>query len=107
MERDHRDSPADLQSVWEYGGECLAEMVELLVDGNPQRLKDARGGMGLKSVPAAAGKGPGNCVNQLCGRAQRFFGALLDDAPRHRAAVAFFPVPEEKGRQLGGVERGQ
>jgi hypothetical protein len=55
MERDDHGAPAGPQSVRKRRCECLAEMVELLVDSDPQRLEDARGGMGLKSMPAGAG----------------------------------------------------
>jgi hypothetical protein len=107
MERDDRGAPAGLQSVGKRRGECLAEMVELLVDGNPQRLEDSRGGMGLESMPSAAGQRIGNRIDEIRGRLHGFLSAMRDDCPCDGAAVTFFPEPEEKGRQLGFVESRQ
>lgn len=56
MKGDDDRPPSGVQSFGQRGGKGSLEVIELLVDGNPQRLKDPGGGVRLKTPPAAAGK---------------------------------------------------
>jgi hypothetical protein len=103
---DHRAS-ADLQPVGQRDREELLEVLELVVDGNSQGLKDTRGRVNLVMSLWAARKALGDRGDEIGGRPLREFGPPRDDCPGNCSARAFFSESLKKVGQFSLAERRQ
>jgi hypothetical protein len=107
MERDDDRSSSGVQSFGKRGGKSGLEVIEFLINGNPQRLKDARGGVRFMTLPAGAGKRFGHRVDQFSRCPHGLAGAAGDNRARNRSAGRLFAVAKEEVRQLGFLECGE
>ncbi len=83
------------------GKRCL-ELAELVVDGDPQCLEDALGGMPLAEAGGRRDRRLDH-VDEIAGAEERLLGAATHDRTGDRARVALLPVAAEDRRQLALV----
>jgi hypothetical protein len=83
------------------------EVIELLINGNSQCLKDAGGGVRFMTVPAAARKGFGHCFDQVSRSPHGAVRAARDNRAGNRPAGRLFSVAKQEVRQLGFLERSE
>ena len=107
MESDEDRPPSGTQSFRKRGGKGRLEVIKLVIDGNPQRLKDAGCRMCLKAPATAGRKGIGDGFNQVGRRPHRAAGAATHDRVGNRPAGGLFAEVEEKVRQFGFPQRGE
>jgi hypothetical protein len=105
MKSDDDRSSTGVQSFGKRGGKGGLEVIELLVNGNPQRLKDAGGGMRFMTLPAAAGQRIGHSFDQLSRCLHGPAGAAADNRASNRPAGRLFAEVKQEIRQLGFLER--
>ncbi len=103
---DHRAS-AGLQPVEQRDGQELLEVLELVVDGNSQGLKDTRGRVDLVASHCAARQALSNGGDEIGGRPLRKFELPRHDCPGNRSARAFFPKSLKEVGQFSRAERRQ
>jgi hypothetical protein len=101
MESDEDRPSSGFQSFRKYGGKGSLEVIEFMVDGNPQRLKDASRGMGLSSPATAGREGIGNGCNKVGRCSHRVAGTAADDRVGDRPAGGLFAEAKEDVGQLG------
>jgi hypothetical protein len=82
MEGDDDRAPVGVQSLRKGTGEKGLQVFKFVVDGDPQRLKDARGGMRLGRSAAGSVQGVVDGSDQLGCRANRLAGPATHDRPR-------------------------
>jgi hypothetical protein len=110
METDDDDNAARPEAVGEHVFDKHFEMLELPIDRDPQRLKNARGGMAPRHVcPPARGRprfrsAPGNGFGQIAACANRLSRAPFHDLAGDPATVRFFPIALEDFCELRFVE---
>src|SRR5439155_6955874 len=103
MEADHREASAGPQHR-ESGRQCGLEGAELVVDGDPQRLEDALGGMSFAEADGRRNRG----LDRL-DEVARSFERLLFPAPHDRLRdlprIPFLAVALEDRREIpfGGL----
>jgi hypothetical protein len=104
MEGDDDCPPVGVQSLGKSGGEKGLELFKLAIDGNTQRLKDARGWMRFGPPSAVRVKGlidrfdqVGRCLNGL-------FGPAKHNGAGDRSTGRLFAILEEQARELVFVE---
>jgi len=107
MERNDDRSSSGAQSFGKRGGKGGLEVIELLVNGNPQRLKNAGGGVRLITLAAAAGKRFGHSFDQFSRCPHGPAGAAADNRAGNRPAGRLFAVAKQEVRQLGFLECGE
>jgi hypothetical protein len=79
METEDYCPSAGPHSLGERPGQKLSEMFELVIDGNPQGLKDPRGGMDFVTSLRPAGRRLRDGRDEIRGRPLGDFGAPGDD----------------------------
>jgi hypothetical protein len=111
MKADDHRAAARLQPVGQRRGEEVLEVFQLVVDRNPQGLKDTSGrvsGDGTCVMPlGAAGLRGSNGRDKIGGRPVGDVRPLRDDGASNRAAGPLFAKLLEQLGQLVFVERGE
>lgn len=101
MKTDDDEDPPGLEAVVQDAAERDFELFQFVVDGNPQGLKNARGGMAVPRRSWTPRRrflmrpDSGHRVGQIAGRANRLPGPPFDEIPRHPPGLWFFPIPLE------------
>jgi hypothetical protein len=103
---DHRAS-AGFHPVGQRDGEELVEVFELVVDGDPQGLKDTCGWVNFMTAFPRMRQSVGNDGDQIADRPLRQFVSPRDDGPGDGPAGALFSGPLKEVGQLVFVERCQ
>jgi hypothetical protein len=82
----------------------VLKLFEFVVDGDAQRLKDARGRVprGVARCPGRAGSGDG--LGEIARRSQGAAGTPFDEFSGELAAVGFFSEIGDDLRQSGFVD---
>jgi hypothetical protein len=118
METDNDDNSPRTETVVEHACNRRFKLLQFLIDGHAQCLKDARGRMAPRRFAAPPESrpesrpvsrlrwrsAPADCVGQIAGGANRLAGTTFDDIPGDSATVRFFPVPLEDLRQRRFIE---
>jgi hypothetical protein len=104
--KDHRP-PTGGQSLRKGNGKGGLEVIELVIDGNSQGLKDAGCRMGLRSPACGGRQAESDGFNQIGTRPQRVASAAFDDGFCDRSAGGLFAVAEQEVRQVIFVDRGE
>lgn len=103
METDDDDNPPWFETGIEPAVKRGFELFELIVDGNPQRLKNARGGVAAVGMPSAARRAlaAGESLGEIAAGANRLAGAERDKISGKPAAVWFLAIAlEDLGKLL-------
>jgi len=101
METDDDDDATRPETFVEHAVEGCFELFQLVIDGNPQRLKDARCWMAagrMRSAPLRQFPGrsqAGDRVGEIPPRANRLMPAPFDDVPGDPTTVRLFAVARE------------
>jgi hypothetical protein len=101
---DHRASTG-LYPVGERPVQKLLEVFELMIDGNPQGLKDPRGGMNFVTSLRPAGQRLRDGRDEIRARPLSDLGAPGNDGTGNRAAGALFCELLKQFCQLAFAER--
>jgi hypothetical protein len=110
METDDSDESAGFETIVKDARERCFELFELVVDGDPQGLKDARGGMSVTLPARSTGRWPvrrprsGDRVGQVQPGANWPELARFDNAAGHATAVRFLSIALEQLAKLPFVE---
>jgi hypothetical protein len=107
MKRDEDRPPAGGQSLGKGSGKGSLEVIELVIDGDPQGLKHAGCRMGLATPAAAVRKSGGDRVDQIGARSKRATCAAFDNRVRDRSGRGFFTVARQQVGQLRFSDRGE
>jgi hypothetical protein len=111
MKTDDHRAAARLQPVGQRCGEEFLEVFQLVIDGNPQGLKDTSGWVsgdrsGVMPLGTAGLRG-GNSRDKIGGRPMRDIRATRDDGSSNRPAGPLFAKTLEQLGQFAFVERSQ
>ena len=98
VEADHGEPAAGPQHLERVGQRGL-ERAELVVDGDPQRLEDALGGMAVAEAGRRRDRGLDR-LDELAGALERLLAPAAPDRARDLPRVALLAVVAEDPRQL-------
>jgi hypothetical protein len=101
METEDYRASAGRHPLGERPGQKLLEVFEFVIDGNPQGLKDPRGGMDFVTSLRPAGQGLRDGCDEIRGRPMSDLGPPGDDRTGDRAAGALFSELLKQLGQLG------
>jgi hypothetical protein len=107
MKRDEDGPPAGGQSLGKGNGKGSLEVIEFVIDGDPQGLKHASCRMGLGPLVLAVRKAGCDGVDQIGARPQRAVSAAFDNRVGNRSGRGFFTVAGQKVGQLRFSDRGE
>jgi hypothetical protein len=106
MEADDDRAPAGVEPVGQGACEKPLEVLEFVVDGNSQRLEDARGRVNFMAAFRARLRS-GDGVDQIAGGPFAVLGSPRHDRTGDRSAGSLFAEALENAGQFRFVESGQ
>lgn len=107
METDDDGTSADLQAIGEYLGKNGLQMIELLIDGNSQCLKDSCGRVDFGMVTAGGSDRLRDGVDKIGRSPYGTSKTAFDNCPGDGAVGALFAIAEEDFCKLRFAKRCQ